>query len=459
MTAAATEVCVLGAGPAGAVTAIELARLGLRVCLLRGDAPSGVRPETASGLFAQTLARAGLQTAVDQAVLSPVFRERIRRDGHEIVHDPAGSSLVVDRTRLDEALIDAAGQHGVTVIRARGVAQRQPDGAWRISRSDGSQVCSAGLLIEARGRRGLGADSVAYGRGKTVAFYGRFRGIELAPYETIVGQEDAFWYWLIGLPDQDVRIITFVSAAARRDARPAEWIQAARDSAGLTGRGAAELSGARDATPRHAADPGSDRLLRVGEAFLTVDPLSSSGLYVAAVSAVQASRVANTIIRRPDDAALARSFYASAQADMTRSFEQDGALQDGAVAPQHASPPPPPRAALSELALAPGFQLSEAPVLTGDFIERHPVIARQGARGLAVVDGWPVERFIAPLMQGRSVVEALRSWPELGGATRLKMIEILLAEGVLVPRGAPGPLRGAGAADRPVLQPADGGWR
>jgi len=381
-----------------------------------------------------TLSRLGLDNILDRAVLSVVLRERIRRGIQEIVHDPAGSSLVVDRNVLDEVLIGAASLAGVEIVEGPGIARQQDDGGWRISVGP-QPIRDADLLIDARGRRGLGARSITYGRGKVAAYYGVVQARGLAPFETIVGEGDGFWYWLIGLPDREVRIIALVAAATPRRGAPVDWIEAAIDACQLHIDGRIQFLGAKDATSRRARHPASDRLLRTGDAFMTVDPLSSSGLYVAALSAVQVSRLANTILVRPGDASMARRFYADAQADIARSLEEDGADHNDAFAPTpHNAISPSALPALSDLTLAPGFRLGETGVLAGAFIERRPVLQLSGRRGLAEVDGWPVERLLGPLMNGSSLLEGMRDWPALATLTQAKFIQLLMTEGVLVAR-------------------------
>jgi flavin-dependent dehydrogenase len=73
---------------------------------------------------------------------------------------------------------------------------------------------------------------------------------------------------------------------------------------------------ATDATSRKKAIAAGDGWIQIGDPALTIDPLTSNGLYLAALSSVQATRVINTIMRRPDDAASALTFYAGAQTEI-----------------------------------------------------------------------------------------------------------------------------------------------
>ena len=49
--------------------------------------------------------------------------------------------------------------------------------------------------------------------------------------------------------------------------------------------------------------------IKVGDAALALDPLSSSGVQKAIQSALAGSVVVNTLLQRPGEQALAREFY------------------------------------------------------------------------------------------------------------------------------------------------------
>jgi flavin-dependent dehydrogenase len=66
---------------------------------------------------------------------------------------------------------------------------------------------------------------------------------------------------------------------------------------------------ARHADASRTNAPIEDGLIRVGDAALAMDPLSGHGVFEAIASARAAAAVINTILRRPDDAELARAFY------------------------------------------------------------------------------------------------------------------------------------------------------
>ena len=69
----------------------------------------------------------------------------------------------------------------------------------------------------------------------------------------------------------------------------------------------------RDATPRFCKDPIGTDFIRVGEACVAIDPLSSQGIQTALLSAIQASAAVHTILTAGCDPAAARTFYRERQ--------------------------------------------------------------------------------------------------------------------------------------------------
>ncbi len=68
-----------------------------------------------------------------------------------------------------------------------------------------------------------------------------------------------------------------------------------------------------DATPYIDDASVGPGYLKVGEASFAVDPLSSAGVQKSMQTAIAASIVVNTILRRPDSADMAREFYMEEQ--------------------------------------------------------------------------------------------------------------------------------------------------
>jgi flavin-dependent dehydrogenase len=71
---------------------------------------------------------------------------------------------------------------------------------------------------------------------------------------------------------------------------------------------------ARDASAYFEARLIGDGFIKVGEAAMAADPLSSSGIQLAIQSGIAASAIVNTLLRRPSSSEIAERFYGSRKA-------------------------------------------------------------------------------------------------------------------------------------------------
>jgi geranylgeranyl reductase family protein len=156
------DAAIVGAGPAGAMTALQLARGGHRVLLLdRSDFPR--EKVCGDGLLADSLdclRRAGLYEKV---------RSRGRTLASTAVYSPArvrlevpGEYLTVKRTGLDHLLVAEAIAAGAVFARSRVVDLEQTPDRVRLSLAvqgrpveAGYAVLATGAMVELAGRAGL----------------------------------------------------------------------------------------------------------------------------------------------------------------------------------------------------------------------------------------------------------------------------------------------------------------
>ncbi|MGB8971771.1 MAG: tryptophan 7-halogenase, partial [Pseudomonas capeferrum] len=185
------RILVLGAGPAGAATAIGLRRLGYPVTVVsewrRFAAVEGVSQRVLEGLR-----HAGLGGALRQAAM-PASRQ-VRWNGQ---HLQMNQEFLLDRQRFDRALRDDLLSAGVTVVEGRVREVSQQDGH-RVRLDDG-QVLAAQFLVEARGRQApLAADRL---RGpETVSLLNTWQGRPSVPASAVESLEDG-WAWMARLED------------------------------------------------------------------------------------------------------------------------------------------------------------------------------------------------------------------------------------------------------------------
>lgn len=89
-TAFETDIVIAGAGPVGAVTALRLAKMGLRVLLMESEAdcPEDMRASTLHPPSLEMLDELGLtELLIPQGLKSPVYQYRNRRTGRRIELD------------------------------------------------------------------------------------------------------------------------------------------------------------------------------------------------------------------------------------------------------------------------------------------------------------------------------------------------------------------------------------
>jgi hypothetical protein len=187
--------------------------------------------------------------------------------------------------------------------------------------------------------------------------------------------------------------------------------------------------------------PETSRLIRIGEASLSIDPLSSQGVQLAISSGLHAAVVVHTMIRRPEASRIAQQFYrerqleacafhssaaakfyAQAARDRTHSFWQSRARG------QFNSPLPPqssgrPLLANTNLRLEAESKIVRVPCVKNNFIEMtsalsHPrllnPVAFLGDAALGPLLGY----LDAPQTAG----DLLRLWSELIPPTLARQI-------------------------------------
>ncbi|MBK5004304.1 flavin-dependent monooxygenase QhpG [Pseudomonas sp. S32] len=315
------RILVLGAGPAGAATAIGLGRLGYPVTVVsewrRFSAVEGVSQRVLEGLR-----HAGLGGALNQAATSAT--RQVHWNGQ---HLQMNQEYLLDRQRFDHALRDDLLQAGITVIEGR-ARQIEHDVSYQVHLDDG-QVLEADFLVEARGRQApLAADRL---RGpETVSLLASWQGAPGEPASAIESL-DGGWAWMARLADgrgywqitQDAENLPAKAALAGYCAVLRERSALAAELFGNQASLAAPVH-ARSSTPILAGDCVGMDWIRVGDAAMAVDPLSGNGIFQSLSSALQAPMVINTLLRRPGRAGLARQFHQQRVAELFMRFARTG---------------------------------------------------------------------------------------------------------------------------------------
>ncbi|HUP01419.1 MAG TPA: FAD-dependent oxidoreductase [Gemmatimonadota bacterium] len=322
------DVVVAGAGPAGAATAIHLARRGFCVCLLDRARFPREKPcgEFLSPAGTPLLEELGVREAVEAAGARRLARVRIVVPGERpldlTIPGPSGDKwgYSLSRRRLDAILVDAARRAGAEVRegmrvvevvhaagRVAGVTARPEEG--------GTEEVRARLVVGAGGRncpvaRALGLqrrqrrrryDLLAHWGPAPVAGAGRGREDEIEPVcELVVGADE----YVAAAPIENGRrnVNCVVPQEALRRTPEAGIVY--RRTVGRLLAGSSWTEGspdedvvASDVTPLRTRRATADGAFLVGDSALFLDPFTGQGLYLALRSAALAAPVAAAALK------------------------------------------------------------------------------------------------------------------------------------------------------------------
>jgi flavin-dependent dehydrogenase len=310
-----TEVAVIGGGPAGAIAAHVLSRLGRNVVLC--EASSFPRDHVGISLspgVAKQLAFAGLDGVLDK----PCHRRDLpieRRWGTQDFELSAGqTSTIANRGILDSDLVAGARKAKVRVLQPAMVReQKRADDAWRLDvrGMNSNFVVEANFVIEATGRRMRFRRRRRYGA-TTLALCGSWTG---AASQTVrISAQSDYWCWSAPTSPTETSLLCFIDPQRFQTLGGSlreRYIRLAHESGVLPGIGALTLGGepyACDATP-YVTEQETAGVLRVGDADLTLDPLSSSGVQAAIQSSLAIGPIVNTLLTPGADWGAAMEFW------------------------------------------------------------------------------------------------------------------------------------------------------
>jgi flavin-dependent dehydrogenase len=435
------EVCVIGAGPAGSIFATRMAQLGHQVDLIErqrfprthlGESLSpGVMPLLRTADMHGTIEAAGFPS------LTGVWVNWAQQPG--LRQDPGEKGLLVDRGEFDRRLLARARAFGVRVHQPARVLKQTHDGAkWHLAiESDGASTqLDADFVADAGGRRGVSRQPHTRTGAATLAVYGYWRGKSLPTIPRIEAGQDG-WYWGVPLPDGSYNTLVFVDPHQFRSASGTtileRFLRLLDCSTLMNDCRDAELIApvrAIDATPYLSGDCVAAHRIQLGDAALAIDPISSSGVQKAIQTALSGAIVANTLLRRPESADAALSFYRAQLGEAlerhhrwagehyrdvaercARPFWQQRAGQQAA---SDAAPLPAIDArgfATTPMELSSELEFAPTPCLQGDFVSlasalHHPRLVSP----VAFLGGCELAPLLRMLPRGGTPLQIARSW-------------------------------------------------
>jgi flavin-dependent dehydrogenase len=458
------RIAVIGGGPAGSVFAARMAQLGHDVVLYeRSVFPRPHLGESLSAGVLPLLDAVGARETVVTAGFAPVRDIRVQWDTPPYLrNDPAARGLLVDRGRFDAILLDNARAHGVQIKQpalVRGYRSVDNGVAIEVDSAGDRQLATADFVADVRGRGGVSATRRRTGR-PTIALYAYWRTAE-PPRHPSIEAGAAGWFWGVPLPDGTYNTLAFLDAHAFHARARGSLDQCFRE---LLARSSlmlecpdAQMIGrvqAIDATP-YIDDAVTKSTIRLGDAALAIDPISSSGVQKAIQNALSGAIVVNTILRRPDAFSAASAFYRTNLGAASARHSSWAAGHYGTVAMTrpdgfwHAraasadTPPLPERVTVDARSLtamrirrSAATELIEMPCLDAEFVTVKPALRHPRLENpVAFVGGRAVAPLVWQLPAGLTPMEIARAWSQGRPIeTTLAIIVWLIQHGVLEPQ-------------------------
>lgn len=332
------DVIVVGAGPAGSTAATLLAQHGRRVILLEREGfPRYHVGESLLPFCYDTLNRLGLveklndtafvkkysvQFATMDGRMSQPFYFFDHLDGH-----PAGQTWQVERADFDLMMTDNAKDHGVEVrfgVSASKVLQDSDGRVTGIEAKDehGQTIqLHAPMTIDASGRNGFAANAMGWKRQRDpelnkIALWTYYKGGKRGEGRdegatTVAYIPEKGWFWHIPMHDDRISLgvvgersylyrdgIKDPLAAMEREIGCNEWVKDVMQDAEQFGE--TWVTGDYSYRSEYSA---TDGLVLTGDAFGFLDPVFSSGVFLALTSGQLAADTVHEALNDNDPSA------------------------------------------------------------------------------------------------------------------------------------------------------------
>lgn len=334
----ARVIVIAGAGPAGCAAAIALRQLGYEVVLLERATASRPNPgECLPPKVEPLLALLGVAEPIEGAGFARMTGARVASDSgtERFPFDPLERQrgYQVDRSVFDEILRTRARQLGARFLSGVSLLGVEHEGPNPVATLSTRERVRARYVIDATGaaaRTGRARNALQRGSIRIAAFTAWFRGTPPYnpddPHEGLLEVRPDGWLYTAARSDGLRNVTVAVSADALEGAPTDVLFSMLRKS-----RYVGKLIGESDpATPtlsssasrvltRPSPEP---RLIAIGDASSRVDPLTAQGVYKALSSGLAAAAVVRTSLERPEDEALASTYFALAERTLLKSYSE-----------------------------------------------------------------------------------------------------------------------------------------
>jgi flavin-dependent dehydrogenase len=312
------DVAILGAGPAGATAALNLAPHWRVAVVDRHAVPKARIGESLPPAAKRLLSDMGLWAEFERQGHAPCHGNRATWNGitaeHDFLRDPDGHGWHLDRSRFEMLLRDEAQRRGakfLTPAGVRGVASA-PHG-WEVAIAQerkGPFALRAKVLIDAGGRaamlaRKLGARRES--RDKLVCAWVSGKDlVDTGDAMSHIEADEQGWWYSAALPSGR-RVVAFHTdadlPAARHLQDPAWFAASGQRMKGLSDRlresgFVADMQPATTAAHSATLTPAAgEGWFAVGDAAISFDPLSSQGLFNALYTGLAAAEATDRALQ------------------------------------------------------------------------------------------------------------------------------------------------------------------
>lgn len=307
-----TNIAILGCGPAGIVTALGLAKMGFEVSVIGNIRPHNVTEGISERVY-QAISNLSLQHTLKE-ISSPIPRS-VSWNG---IHSAANTERLIRRASFDTALLKDLADANIPFYNEAIIkVETHTDNCLILCKS--GKKFQTDFVVEARGRAAplsksshiRGIDSLS------ICQNWQTSNPDLMSAEAIAISIENGWLWLAN--NGKGNIFTQVSVSAKSNKASAKEKLSTFIHKLVLSR--PELNHitpfiepegkvlARSSTPLFNKHPIKDRLLCVGDAAMSGDPLSGSGIFLSLSAALIAPVVINTLLKKPQDKTLAETFY------------------------------------------------------------------------------------------------------------------------------------------------------
>jgi FADH2-dependent halogenase len=330
----AFDVAIIGGGPAGSSAGTLLAKAGRRVIIFEKEKFPRFRVgESMLPASLGTLERMGVKEKIDNGgflvkyggEIVSACGKRVRFYFKNGLHAKRPTAYQVLRSKFDKILLDHAAETGCDVRQQTPIESFElDDGGVTLYLGDGKHVVRARYVVDCSGRNSLIGNRYQLRRPypnlhkfSLYAYYENVRREEGpdGTLTTMVRAKDC-WFWIIPLSGKTASIGVVMDTEKFRSLKmsPAEALthciteQPMVNGVMSKAHRVTEVYATGDFSYRNNRLTG-DRWLLAGDAAGFVDPVFSSGVYLALLSGEQAADSLNEVLDRPRNRAKAFRFY------------------------------------------------------------------------------------------------------------------------------------------------------